>query len=96
MMNNNPLFNWQDIAGILPKLLENLPVTLGITLASLLLGLTIALLIVLLQFSRFKPLSAVANGYTDILRGAPGAADPAVFLRRKINFDCAGAAAAMD
>ncbi|MCS5947107.1 ABC transporter permease subunit [Klebsiella variicola subsp. variicola] len=45
--------------------------TLGITLASLLLGLTIALLIVLLQFSRFKPLSAVANGYTDILRGAP-------------------------
>ena len=25
----------------------------------------------LLQFSRFKPLSAVANGYTDILRGAP-------------------------
>ena len=70
-MNNNPLFNWQDIAGILPKLLENLPVTLGITLASLLLGLTIALLIVLLQFSRFKPLSAVANGYTDILRGAP-------------------------
>lgn len=70
-MNNNPLFNWQDIAGILPKLLENLPVTLGITLASLLLGLTIALLIVLLQFSRFKPLSAVADGYTDILRGAP-------------------------
>lgn len=70
-MNNNPLFNWQDIAGILSKLLENLPVTLGITLASLLLGLTIALLIVLLQFSRFKPFSAVANGYTDILRGAP-------------------------
>ncbi|HHJ4372072.1 TPA: ABC transporter permease subunit [Klebsiella variicola] len=70
-MNNNPLFNWQDIAGILPKLLENLPVTLGITLASLLLGLTIALLIVLLQFSRFKPLSAEADGYTDILRGAP-------------------------
>jgi L-cystine transport system permease protein len=29
MMNNNPLFSWQDIAGILPKLLENLPVTLG-------------------------------------------------------------------
>jgi L-cystine transport system permease protein len=71
MMNNNPLFSWQDIAGIVPKLLENLPVTLGITLASLLLGLTIALLIVLLQFSRFKPLSAAANGYTDILRGAP-------------------------
>ncbi|PLP41800.1 amino acid ABC transporter permease, partial [Klebsiella variicola] len=45
-MNNNPLFNWQDIAGILPKLLENLPVTVGITLASLLLGLMIALLIV--------------------------------------------------
>jgi L-cystine transport system permease protein len=54
MMNNNPLFSWQDIAGIVPKLLENLPVTLGITLASLLLGLTIALLIVLLQFSRFS------------------------------------------
>lgn len=70
-MNNNPLFSWQDIAGIVPRLLENLPVTLGITLASLLLGLTIALLIVLLQFSRFKPLSAAAKGYTDILRGAP-------------------------
>lgn len=70
-MNNNPLFSWPDIAGIVPKLLENLPVTLGITLASLLLGLTIALLIVLLQFSRFRPLSAAANGYTDILRGAP-------------------------
>ncbi len=70
-MNNNPLFSWQDIAGILPKLLENLPVTLGIALASLLLGLTIALPIVLLQFSRFKPFRAAANGYTDILRGAP-------------------------
>ena len=70
-MNNNPLFSWQDIAGILPKLLENLPVTLGIALASLLLGLTIALPIVVLQFSRIKPLRAAANGYTDILRGAP-------------------------
>ena len=37
-MNNNPLFSWPDIAGIVPKLLENLPVTLGITLASLALG----------------------------------------------------------
>ena len=23
-MNNNPLFSWPDIAGIVPKLLENL------------------------------------------------------------------------
>lgn len=60
-MNNNPLFSWQDIAGILPKLLENLPVTLGIALASLLLGLTVALPIVVLQFSRIKPLRAAAN-----------------------------------
>lgn len=71
MMNNNPLLNRQDIAGILPRLLGNLPVTLGITLTSLLLGLTITLLIVLLQFSHFRPLSAVTSGCIDILRGAP-------------------------
>ncbi len=96
-MNNNPLFNWQDIAGILPKLLENLPVTLGITLASLLLGLTIALLIVLLQFSRF---SAAQRGGKRVYRHSAWRPLALLillfFFGGKINFDCAGAAAAMD
>lgn len=70
-MDNNALFSWQDIIQIIPKLLENLPITLGMTFASLLLGLMLALIIVVLQFSRFTPLRIVAKGYTDILRGAP-------------------------
>nr|VUD34034.1 ABC-type amino acid transport system [Raoultella sp. NCTC 9187] len=37
-MNPQPLFTLDDLLFIVPKLLENLPVTLGITLASLLLG----------------------------------------------------------
>lgn len=68
-MNN--LFSFNDLLQIVPKLLENLPVTLGITLASLVLGLALGLVVVVLQFSHWRTLRFAAKAYTDILRGAP-------------------------
>lgn len=70
-MNPQPLFTLDDLLFIVPKLLENLPVTLGITLASLLLGLALGLVAAVLQFSRSSLLSWLAKAYTDVLRGAP-------------------------
>ncbi|WP_455812828.1 ABC transporter permease subunit [Pseudomonas graminis] len=69
-MNTN-LLSLDDLLLIIPKLLENLPLTLGITLASLLLGLTLGLIAVLLQFSRWRLLSVLAKIWVDVLRGAP-------------------------
>ena len=51
-MNPQPLLRSDDLLLIVPKLLENLPITLGITLASLLLGLALGLVATVLQFSR--------------------------------------------
>ncbi len=70
-MNPQPLLRLDDLLFIVPKLLENLPVTLGITLASLMLGLALGLVTVVLQFSRSRLLRWLAKAYTDVLRGAP-------------------------
>lgn len=70
-MNPQPLLRLDDLLFIVPKLLENLPVTLGITLASLLLGMAFGLVAVVLQFSRSLLLRWLAKAYTDVLRGAP-------------------------
>lgn len=70
-MNPQPLLRLDDLLFIVPKLLENLPVTLGITLASLLLGLAFGLVAVMFQFSRSLLLRWLAKAYTDVLRGAP-------------------------
>jgi cystine transport system permease protein/L-cystine transport system permease protein len=82
-MNPQPLLRSDDLLLIVPKLLENLPITLGITLASLLLGLALGLVATVLQFSRSSLLRWLAKAYTDVLRGAPGAVNPALFLRRE-------------
>ncbi|XWJ90490.1 ABC transporter permease subunit [Phytobacter ursingii] len=70
-MNPQPLLRSDDLLLIVPKLLENLPITLGITLASLLLGLALGLVATVLQFSRSSLLRWLAKAYTDVLRGAP-------------------------
>jgi len=70
-MNAQPLLSFDDLLFIVPKLLENLSVTLGITFASLLLGLALGLLAAVLQFSRLLLLRLLAKAYTDVLRGAP-------------------------
>ena len=70
-MNQHSLVSLDDLLFIVPKLLENLPVTLGITFASLLLGLGLGLMAAILQFSRWSLLRLLAKAYTDVLRGAP-------------------------
>lgn len=70
-MNSQPLLSLNDLFFIVPKLLENLPVTLGITLASLLIGLALGLVATVLQFSHSSLLRLLAKVYTDVLRGAP-------------------------
>ncbi|MCL5500878.1 ABC transporter permease subunit [Escherichia coli] len=70
-MNSQPLLSLNDLFFIVPKLLENLPVTLGITLASLVLGLALGLVATALQFSHSSLLRLLAKVYTDVLRGAP-------------------------
>lgn len=70
-MNPQSLLSLDDLLFIVPKLLENLSVTLGITFASLLLGLALGLLAAVLQFSRSLLFRLLAKAYTDVLRGAP-------------------------
>lgn len=70
-MTTPSLMTFADLTLIVPKLLENLPVTLGITLASLLLGLSLGLILAVSGYSRFAPLRIVVKTATDVLRGAP-------------------------
>ncbi|PTA87990.1 amino acid ABC transporter permease [Kosakonia sp. H7A] len=70
-MNPQSLLSLDDLLFIVPKLLENLSVTLGITFASLVLGLALGLLAAVLQFSRSLLFRLLAKAYTDVLRGAP-------------------------
>ncbi|MBK0000394.1 ABC transporter permease subunit [Erwinia sp. S38] len=65
------LMTFADLTLIVPKLLENLTVTLGITLASLLLGLGLALILTVSGYSRSTALRIMVKTVTDVLRGAP-------------------------
>lgn len=68
---NSSLFSLDDLYQIVPKLLENLPITLGITGASLVIGLALGLATAILQFNKRQWLRKFAKAYTDIMRGAP-------------------------
>ncbi|MBM7345346.1 ABC transporter permease subunit [Pantoea coffeiphila] len=65
------LMTLADLTLIVPKLLENLTVTLGITLASLLLGLGLGLILAVSGYSRSTALRIMVKTVTDALRGAP-------------------------
>lgn len=65
------LLNVDDILHIVPKLFENLHVTLTITLAALGSGLALGLILTLLQESRVALIRHTTRYYVDLMRGAP-------------------------
>jgi L-cystine transport system permease protein len=68
---NTSLMNLADVATILPKLLENLNVTLRISILSLIVGLLIGLGLTLLQERKRSIVIRITHYYVDMMRGAP-------------------------
>lgn len=56
---------------VVPDLLEGSAITLELTFFSLIMGSVIGVVIAMIKLSTFKPLAAVGNFYTWILRGTP-------------------------
>lgn len=65
------LFNWRSVFDALPKILERLPVTLGLTLAGAFFGLFLALLFAIVKIKRVKVLYPIQALFVSFLRGTP-------------------------
>lgn len=61
----------ENLKIIVPDLLQGSAITLELTVFSLILGSIIGVIIAMIKLSAFKPLAAVGNFYTWILRGTP-------------------------
>ncbi len=64
-------FDWSVIFDNTSLLMKGLVLTLQLTIVAVTVGTIIGLLFSLLRISRFKPLSWLAKGYVDFLRGTP-------------------------
>lgn len=65
------LFSWRAVFDAIPRILERLPVTLGLTLAGALFGLVLALLFAIVKIKRVKFLYPVQAVFVSFLRGTP-------------------------
>lgn len=65
------LFNWRSVFDALPKILERLPVTLGLTLAGAFFGLILALVFAIVKIKRVKVLYPLQALFVSFLRGTP-------------------------
>lgn len=65
------LFNWRSVFDALPKILERLPVTLGLTLAGAFFGLILALGFAIVKIKRVKVLYPLQALFVSFLRGTP-------------------------
>jgi len=59
------------MAEAFPKILDGLPVTLGLTATSLFIGFFLAVAIALMRLSPFRPVSGFAYGFVYVFRGTP-------------------------
>ncbi|MGG7177514.1 amino acid ABC transporter permease [Clostridium paraputrificum] len=55
----------------IPRLLEYLPVTMGITVVSMIFGILIGLLIAIIKINKIPVLSQICGLYTSVIRGTP-------------------------
>ncbi|WP_339849595.1 ABC transporter permease [uncultured Nisaea sp.] len=59
------------MAEAFPKILDGLPVTMGLAASSLFIGFFLAIVIALLRGSRFRPLATAAYAFVYVFRGTP-------------------------
>lgn len=65
------LFSWRAVFDALPKILERLPVTLGLTLAGASFGLILALVFAIVKINRVRILYPIQAVFVSFLRGTP-------------------------
>ncbi|EHI69086.1 amino acid ABC transporter permease [Streptococcus ictaluri] len=65
------LFSWYAVLDAIPKLIERLPVTLGLTVAGAFLGLLLALLFAIVKINKVKILYPIQAVLVSFLRGTP-------------------------
>ena len=64
-------FKWSVIFDNIPLLMKGLSLTLQLTIIAVAIGTIIGLIVSLLRLTSFKPISWLAKGYVDFLRGTP-------------------------
>ncbi|TWS94379.1 MULTISPECIES: amino acid ABC transporter permease [unclassified Streptococcus] len=65
------LFSWRAVFNAIPSILEQLPITLGLTLGGAVFGLLLALLFAIVKINRTKVLYPIQAVVVSFLRGTP-------------------------
>lgn len=65
------LFSWRAVFDAIPKILEQLPITLGLTLGGALFGLVLALIFAIVKINRVRFLYPIQAVFVSFLRGTP-------------------------
>lgn len=65
------LFSWRAVFDAIPRILERMPMTLGLTFAGALFGLVLALVFAIVKIKRVKFLYPIQAVFVSFLRGTP-------------------------
>lgn len=65
------LFSWKVVFGSVPKIVERLPLTLGLTIAGAFFGLILALVFAVVKINRVRILYPIQAVFVSFLRGTP-------------------------
>lgn len=71
MMPAGKLFSWQAVFDAVPTILNQLPITLGLTLAGSFFGLILALIFAIVKINRVPGLYQIQAVFVSFLRGTP-------------------------
>lgn len=71
LMPNGKLFSWKAVFDAIPKIVERLPITLGLTIAGAFFGLLLALLFAVIKINRTRILYPIQAVFVSFLRGTP-------------------------
>ena len=65
------LFSWKAVFDAVPKIVERLPLTLGLTIAGAFFGLILALVFAVVKINRVRILYPIQAVFVSFLRGTP-------------------------
>ena len=65
------LFSWRAVFSAIPKILEHLPTTLGLTVGGAVFGLILAVVFAIVKINRVKVLYPIQAVFVSFLRGTP-------------------------
>ena len=71
VMPAGKLFSWRAVFDAVPKIVERLPITLGLTIAGAFFGLILALLFAIVKINRVRILYPIQAVFVSFLRGTP-------------------------